>query len=187
MIAQRRRHQVRRPKRVPSRPSAARATLLLIDADDPQQLAARYNRGWARLVSRSFASSLDRQLAEGRSPESNLLLAARAHALVAPSTRRGLAQGWQNLLKQARRSPTMRSPRVRLNCESITACEPEIQQMIDALLNPLPIPARGVATASWLLCNGAGPIYNRHSPAELSVPLREAIKHLDPAISLQVS
>jgi hypothetical protein len=80
----------------------------------------------------------------------------------------------------------MRSPRVRLNCESITACEPEIQEMIAALLNPLPIPARGVANASWLLCNGAGPIYNRHSPEELSITVREAIEHLDPGVSLQV-
>jgi hypothetical protein len=81
----------------------------------------------------------------------------------------------------------MRNPRVRLNCESITACEPEIQEMIDALLNPLPVPACGVATASWLLCNGAGPIYNGHSPEELSIAVREAIEHLDPGMSLQVS
>lgn len=81
----------------------------------------------------------------------------------------------------------MRSPRATLNGESITACELEIQAMIAALLNPLPIPARGVATASWLLCNGTGPVYNRHSSEELRLALREAIEHLDPAVSLLVS
>jgi len=159
-------------------------TLLLIDKDDPRHLTVRRNRGWARLVGRLLVSSLDRQLAEGRSPESNRLLAARAHVLVAPMTRRALVQSWEALLGQARRPPTMRTPRAPFNRETVVACEPDIQEMFDALLNPLPVPARGTAIASWLLCDGTGPIYDRHRPGDLRIALREAIEHLDPAASL---
>jgi hypothetical protein len=176
----------RRPRRVLSPPPRdGHTTLLLVDAEDPQQLAARCNRRWARLASRLFASSLDRQLAEGRSPESNLLLAARARVLVTPLTRRALVQSWQNLLAQARRPPSMRNPRAVLNCKSILACESDIQEIVDALLNPLPISARGPAMASWLLSNGTGPVYNRRCSEELSIALREAIARLDPAVPLK--
>ena len=183
-IGRRRQRQARRPMRAQTQgPRTGRTTLLLIDADDPQRLTARGNRRWVRLVSRLLASSLDRQLAEGTSPESNLLLAARAHVLVTPVTRRALVEGWEGLLAQARRPAAMRSPRVPLNRESVTTCEPEIEEMVHALLNPLPIPARGTAMASWLLRNGAGPTYNRHRSGEMRIALRQAITHLDPSVA----
>ncbi len=78
----------------------------------------------------------------------------------------------------------MRNLRVTLNCESITTCESEIQEMVDVLLNPRPISARGVATASRLLCDGTGPVYNRSRSATLGTALRGAIDQLDPAIPL---
>ena len=69
-------------------PRTGQTTLLLIDADNSQQLTARCSRGWIRLASRLLASSLDYKLAEGQSPESSRLLAARAQVLVAPASRR---------------------------------------------------------------------------------------------------
>ena len=166
---------------------ATQTTLLLIDPDDPPQLIARSVRGWDRLVSRLFASCLDRQLAEGHSPESSPFLAARAQVLVAPNTRRALARSWENLLAQARRPPTMRDPRVLCNREHILACERDIRQMLNALRSPLPSPARGTAMASWLLRDGTGPIYNGNASGDLSFTLKAAVAHLDPAVSLQDS
>ncbi len=174
-IEPRRRRQERRP------------TLLLIDADDPHQLIARSNWGWACLLSGPFASYLDRQLADGRSPESSPLLAARAQVLVAPVTRRALAQNWENLLAQARRPPATRNPRVLYNRESIIACESDIREMQNALLVPLPSPARGTAMASWLLRDGTGPIYNRRLSGDLGMTIKKAIAQLDAAVSLQDS
>ena len=158
--------------------------MLLIDTDDSQQLTARCNRRWIRLATQLLASSLDHKLAQGRSPESSRLLAARAQLLVSPVSRRELVDNWENLLVQARRPPAMRNPRVLCNREYIIACESDIREMLNALLAPLPSPARGTAMASWLLRDGTGPIYNRGLSGDLGISLREVIAQLDPAVSL---
>jgi hypothetical protein len=184
----RQRRQARRSMRLqPEGPSTGPTTLLLIDPHDPQQLTARFNRRWARLFARLLASSLDRQLAQGRSPESNRLLAARAQVLVSPTMRRALAQNWANLLVQARIPPVVRDPRVPLNRDYIIAREPDIQQMLNALLAPLPAQARGAAMASWLLSDGTGPLYDRRRSADLGIALRESIAQLDPSVCLAPS
>jgi len=160
------------------------ATLLLTDPDNPEQLTARHLRRWICLIARFLASSLDRQLAEGRSPESHRLLAARAQVLVSPVMRRELVDSWENLLVQARRSPVMRDPRAPFNRQGIIECECDIQEMLKALLTPSPVPARGMAMASWLLRDGGGPIYNRYRSGELGATLRETITQLDASVSL---
>jgi len=81
----------------------------------------------------------------------------------------------------------MRNPRVSSNRESIIACETDIREMLEALLAPLPSPARGTAMASWLLRDGTGPIYNHRLSEDLGISLREAIAQLDPAVSLRDS
>jgi hypothetical protein len=158
--------------------------LLLLDSDNPEQLTARPYRGRLHLAARFLASSLDRQLAEGLSPESHRLLAARAQMLVSPVVRRQLADSWENILVQARRPPPMRDVRVRFNRENVIECETYIREMLDALLASQPIPARGPAMASWLLRDGAGPIYNRHRSGDLSVALGETITQLDASVPL---
>jgi hypothetical protein len=159
-------------------------TLLLFDFGDPQRLQARPNRRWSRLVAQLHASTLDRQLADGRSPESSRLLATRAQVLVSPVMRQALAANWQNLLLRVRMPPVMRNPRMPLNRECIVACEPEINEMLSALLAPLPASARGVAMANSLLCDGTGPIYNPRRSAELGIAIRDAMKHLDASVPL---
>ncbi len=165
-------------------PGEKPVTLLLIDPDDPRQLTALSHRRWIHIVARLLASTLDRQLAEGRSPESHGLLAARAHVLVSSVTRRELVDSWENLLVQARRSPVMRDPRVPFNRQAIIECESDIQVMLKALMTPLPVPARGKAMASWLLRDGAGPIYNRRRSVDMRTTPRETITQLDASVSL---
>jgi hypothetical protein len=159
-------------------------TLLLIDPDSPAPLTVRSNGRWVRLAVRLLASTLDRQLAEGRPPESNRLLAARAQELVAPATRRALAQNWAHLLKTARTPPPFGTHRVPLNRDGIVACEAEVHPILSAMVDPLPPPARGVAMVSWLLRDGTGPLYQRRRAAELAVALREVIAQLDPSLIL---
>jgi len=160
------------------------ATLLLTDPDNPEQLAARHHRRWICLAARLFAFTLDRQLAQGCPPEAHQLLAARAQVLVSPVMRRELVDSWEHLLVQARRSPVMRDPRAPFNRQAIVQCECDIQEMLRALLSPLPIPARGMAMARWLLRNGAGPVYNRHRSGELGATLRQTIAQLDASVPL---
>jgi hypothetical protein len=130
-----------------------------------------------------LGGALDRQLATGTSPESSRLLAARAEYLVSSRVRRDMAQDWFRVLQQARMpSPARRA--ARLCRTQILAAESEIGAMLDALVVALPVPARGVATASCLLTDGTGPLYNPHCPVELSAILREATAQLDPATPL---
>jgi hypothetical protein len=154
------------------------AILLLIDPDGPRHLQASRNRRWTRLAARLLASSLDRQLAEGRSPESHKLLAARARLLVSPTRRAELAADLARVGERSRRAPVPRSPKVTVNCHGIAACAQVLQQACDALVAPRPTSARGVAIISGLLSDGTGPLYDNRRSAELSPTLCEAIDQL---------
>ncbi len=160
--------------------------LLISDPINPEGLVPRPDQPWLRLLSRLLAPSLDRQLASGCSPESNRLLATRAQRLVSPSVRGALTRNWLDLLTVARRPAVPRISHTPLCRDRIIAAEDEIRAMLGVLSTTLPTPARGVAMASWLLRNGAGPLYNRHCAADLRTELREATAQLDPAISLAV-
>jgi hypothetical protein len=67
-----------------------------------------------------------------------------------------------------------------LNRHSIVAADPEIHEMIGALLAAAPIAVRGPAMVSWLLSDGAGPLYDRRRSTGLADALREATAQLDP-------
>jgi hypothetical protein len=104
--------------------------------------------------------------------------------LVALETRRALAEGWEGVLTQAHQPRVVGDRRVPVNRDSIIACETDMLVMVDALVVPLPVPARGAAMASWLLSDGAGPVYDRRRSSELDVAVRETIVQLDPSAAL---
>ena len=131
-----------------------------------------------RVLARMFGASLDRQLAAGQAAESDRLLAARAQHIVSLPRRQALARDWEHLLQVARRAPT---PAVPLCRERIAAAEPGIRELIACLRAPLPVPAQGVAAASVLLTDAAGPVYHRRSRGVLDDLLGDAIDQLDPA------
>jgi hypothetical protein len=162
------------------------ATLLVTDRHDPRRLTVRRNGPWTRLAVRMQATRLDQLLADGRSPESGRLLAARAHQLTSPSARHDLAQDWAQLL-ETHRGPLMRNPRVPLDRQRIRRCEPQIRRLIHALLTPLPTPARGAAMATHLLGDGSGPLHHPHRADDLQAALNAAIANLHPALPLTAS
>jgi len=182
-------HQQRRRARQsmrlrPEGPTLRATTLLVFNPDNSEHLVPRCNRACARILARLLASSLDRQLAQGRAPESSFLLASRAQVLVSPVMRFALAQSWNNILVQSRTRPAVRNPRVPLNRAGIMAHESDICEMVNALTDPAPTPARGMAMASTLLSDGTGPLYDGRRSTALGVALREAILQLDPSASL---
>ncbi len=67
-----------------------------------------------------------------------------------------------------------------MNRDSIIASGQEIQAMIEALLGPAPVSVRGPAMVSWLLSDGAGPLYDRRRSDDVAGALREATAQLDP-------
>ena len=50
--------------------------------------------------------------------------------------------------------------------------------MITVLTGALPVAARGAAMASYLLSDGTGPLYDRHSPLGLAEAVREATRQM---------
>jgi hypothetical protein len=155
---------------------AARHTLVL---GDPFVL--RPCRLADRLHARLLGPSLDHQLAAGCPPESNRLLAARAQDIVSLPRRTSVAGSWEHLLRVARRAPAVRTRAVPLNAAAILAAEPAIREMMDRLIAPLPVTARGVAAATIPLVDAASPVYGRQSPEALADLLDVAITQLDPA------
>ena len=82
-----------------------------------------------------------------------------------------------------RTQPDRLARRVPLCRDRIRAADASVRKMIAALLVPGPVPARGVATVSLLLSDGAGPLYNRRSPTDLEEAVHEALLRLDPVSS----
>lgn len=138
---------------------------------------------WDPALTRIQGTLLDKRLAAGASPESGRLIALRARALVVPARRERLASDWDRLLTLACERPAAVT-HVRLRRERIVAAEADIRELQRALRAWAPVPARGVAIASNLLADGAGPLYNRDSGVDLRVAVQEAIRHLDPATAL---
>lgn len=164
--------------------TAARARLVLHDSRGSGPLVGRSFHGLDRALARARALRLDRDLAAGRPPEASWLLAARAQDLVAVRTRQILAEDWEHLLRVARRPVSYHSPLAAIRRDRVTAAEPDIREMVSRLRAPLPVAARGVATASNLLGDGAGPLYNRASRRDLAADVRRATAQLDPSVAL---
>jgi hypothetical protein len=160
-------------------------TVLVQDRSAPDHLQLRTSGPWLRFRAQAWAGSLDDKLAQGVSPESQILLAVRASRLVSPHSRRQVARNWKTLLERSKRPRrTARLRPVPVISDRVVEAETSIEDMVRLLSNGLPIPVRGVAMANWLLRDGLGPIYNHQSPIDLTEAIRQATELLDPRTSL---
>jgi hypothetical protein len=176
------RHGREAAQRSSSRQHEGRSTSLASTRDETNVVPQpRANRVPLRFFvgARFFGFSLDSKLANGCDPESSRLLAARAHLIVTLAKRRELVENWLDLLVWARESYGLLNPSVPLVRNRVIDAQEEIQELASALLAPMPT-SRGVAMASALLSDGAGPIYNRLSSLDLGSALREVIARLNP-------
>jgi hypothetical protein len=150
--------------------------LLLLDkAGCPVASTAR---PWDRLLVRLRAFRLDKDLADGASPEASAALALRAQLLVHPRHRRDLARSLRRVLTTAKRSPLGSRLPVPVCRDRVRDCEGEFGELIGRLQAAGPVPARGVAMAGLLLADASGPLYHRASPDDLGVRVREAANAL---------
>jgi hypothetical protein len=128
------------------------------------------------LLARWLSYPLDVKLADGCSPDVSRLCAVRAQALVSPAERKELAEGWTRLAEVARaRAHGSARARVVPPRARLAAAEPQIQQLVARLRSPRPVAVRGVAAASRLLCDGAGPLYNLRCQDDLRTAVVDAI------------
>ena len=160
--------------------------VLLDEADCP---VARPARPWDRLLARLRASRLDRDLADGASPDATVALALRAQRLVRPRTRRDVARGAQRVLAAATQAPAADRTRARaagrlrvpICRDRVSNSSEELADLIRSLLAAGPAAARGVALASVLISDGSGALYHRGSADDVQARIREAVNALDPA------
>lgn len=169
-------HQ-RKPATRPER--AGQTVVVAKNAGSLSELRGRRLRVQDRILASWRGFSLDARLAAGASPEDDRLLAARASVLVDPPRRQRLARDWARLARMARERPAA-SLRTPLRRDRVIAADAEILALQESLRSPLPVPVRGVAMASRLLSDAAGPVYSRRSPVDLRAALRDAIRQMDP-------
>jgi len=133
-----------------------------------------------RLLARLRASRIDRDLAQGASPEFTVALALRARHLVGPESRRSLARSIENIVADADRFAQRRQLKIPLCRRRIREASIELGEVSERLRSGGPVSARGVAKLELLLADGCGPLYQRGSQEDLRARLREVIEALDP-------
>ena len=149
-------------------------------ADGRGQLTLKRLRPWHQILARSQAARLDRALAAGTSPEASASLAARAAQLTSTGFRRDLAVGLRRILVAAEPHdpPALpaaaralldpaRPSRLTLRTARISRSAPLLAELASRLLEPGPVPVRGVAMVAELLADGAGPLYHEAARDDL--------------------
>jgi hypothetical protein len=157
--------------------------MLLVLNDVAEGIIAREATAWERLASRARASSLDRQLASGRLPETSPLLALRAQSLVRPPHRQSLARCIQRILDDAARPTPRLSPVISPPRRSLNNAADVLTRLVDCLCSPGPVSACGVAKVRTLLSDGTGPLYYPADDTELRASVEEILQALTSAMT----
>ncbi len=156
---------------------------VLLD-DDRGQLTLKRLWPWHQILARGQAARLDRELAEGTSPEASTCLAARAAQLTSTQFRHDLAASLRRILVAAgepARAADARVPlgsarpvRVPLRTSRVSRSAPLLAELASRLLEPGPVPVRGVAMVTRLLADGAGPLYREAARDDLGAVAERA-------------
>ncbi len=170
--------------------------MLVLLEDDLGHLTLRRLRPWDRIMARCMAARLDRELARGVRPEANAGLAARAVRLTSMAFRRELAGSLRRLLAAAGAPRSLlatrrllpvtaqppagvsRQPHVPIHRARITGSAPELAELAGYLVQPGPVPARGVAMVCELLADGRGPLYREACGDDLNAVVARAAQAL---------
>ena len=145
-------------------------------------LLERRVRPWHHGLIKLRRFGLDRRISQGESTHDDLLIAARAQALISPRRRADLACWWQSVTIAAARPPSA-GRAVRVDRTEALRAEQDINELVQTLRSGQPVSARGVAAARLLLTNGGGPVFRRTNPS-LDAAVREVIGTLNPFIEL---
>jgi hypothetical protein len=131
-----------------------------------------------RLAVRVHKHRLDAALASGTPAETSAALALQARRLTDVSVRRELARTIRRLVRDVD-APAPPS-RLRISSQSarVAAAAGALGELADALAEPKPVSARGVAQALILLTDGTGPLFNRHNHGSVRDRASAAIANL---------
>jgi hypothetical protein len=125
----------------------------------------------------------------GTSPEASASLAARAARLTSTEFRCDLAASLRRILVAAGEPArpvaaaaplgSARPLRVPLRTARISRSAPLLADLASRLLEPGPVPARGVALVVQLLADGTGPLYREAARDDLGTLAERAARALD--------
>lgn len=154
---------------------------VLLD-DDQGRLRLQRLRPWHLMLARFMAARLDRELADGTSPEASVSLAARAIRLTSMEFRRDLAASLQRILVAAGQPPPVpASQAVAAHPLRVPLRRARISQsaaLLAELAEPGPVPVQGVAMVSRLLADGTGPLYRQACRDDLAAIVERATRAL---------
>jgi hypothetical protein len=134
---------------------------------------------WERLEARLRSATLDRELAEGASPDSSVALAVHAEHLHANGQRSLLARSLRRV-SAAPDTAAARRLRAPLDREAVRRARAELEALAGRLASSEPLDVRGVARVRTLLSDGTGPLYQETDPARLRRELAATLASMDP-------
>jgi hypothetical protein len=125
---------------------------------------------------------LDRQIAAGRPYKSTAALALRSSQLVAPSTRRELAQRLRKIVDYADyRATHAVISSVVVEPTAVRRARHAILGLAERLEGPGSVSPVGVARAQELLTDGRSPLFNRHCERSVTQAIWEVQDALEAA------
>ena len=154
-------------------------TPVVVVLEEGTGLGLRQVRWRDRLMVRARASALDRQLAAGASPESNVALAVHAGRLCEPAQRRVLARSLTRIATAAD-APTGRPLRAPVCSPAVHRARAELAAVVGRLTATGPVDVQGVARVRTLLADGTGPLYHSAPADDLRIELAAVLTALDP-------
>jgi hypothetical protein len=131
-----------------------------------------------RLLAAMAGAKLDRQLANGVSPDASPALARRSRRLLAPTTREQLGRRLRQIAADAHQR-ALPGPRVPLYRIQVLQAEDELRLLASRLQSPNELSVRGIAMVRLLLTDGCGPLFG--SPD--TTGLRDALRDTTAALS----
>jgi hypothetical protein len=153
--------------------------MFLLLEEGESGLCARRAGLWDRLTVRFRSARLDRDLAAGASPDSNVELALRARNLLRTSVRRDLARSLRRIMDGPARPTVAGQWSVPVCRDKVTDAREDLGSLVDRLLDAGPVSVRGLAHVCVLLGDGSGPLYNRANTDDLRVTVRATVEALD--------
>ena len=159
----------------------ARLVILRPQSSVHPVLIARRARFRERLAARFGAIWLDHELARGVPPEARAALALRAQTLGETHARQALAQSLRQILDDARQGSQPRRGQIATLTADVLAAADQLERLIERLLEPRIVAARGLAQVRVLLIDGGGPLYFRGASQDLKAAAARAVAQLEPA------
>jgi hypothetical protein len=146
-------------------------------------LVERPIRPWHRTLLKLRENNLDRRISAGEPTDDGRLIAARARELVGSRFRAELAALWQDRVQANDRTRPASLHSVPVSQQQVSGAEREIGRLVEMLRAKRPVSARGVAMASLLMTDAAGPVFRRTTPS-LATVLRRVTAACDPLTEL---